>query len=88
MVSDLFYKALKGFDFDGMKAKDLFRRIDFAVLDRTPDQYNFKEFSRNFSNFYREEDNEEIQDALKKMKENEVKLDQIRGSKSGSIGSG
>ena len=88
VVSDLFYKALKEFDFDGMKAKDLFRRIDFAVLDRTPDQYNFKEFSRNFSNFYREEVNEEIQDALKKMKENEVKLDQIRGSKSGSVGSG
>ena len=28
--------------------KDLFRRIDFAVLDRTGDQYNFREFYRNF----------------------------------------
>ena len=66
VVSDLFYKALKEFDYDGMKAKDFFRRIDFAVLDRTPDQYNFKEFSRNFSNFYRDEDNEEVRYALKK----------------------
>ena len=87
VVSDLFYKALKEFDYDGMEAKDFFRRIDFAVMDRTPDQYNFKEFSRNFSNFYREEDNEEIQYALKKMKETEVKLDQIRGSMiGGAIG--
>ena len=80
IVSDLFYKALKEFNYDGMKAKDFFRRIDFAVMDHSPDQYNFKEFSRNFSNFYRDEDNEEIQYALKKKKKTEVKLDQIRGS--------
>ena len=49
VVSDLFYKALKDFDFDGMKENDMFRRIDFAVMDHSFNQYNFKEFSRNFS---------------------------------------
>ncbi|XCP86345.1 hypothetical protein ABXS75_05965 [Roseburia hominis] len=41
----------------GMHEKGLFRRIDFAVLDRTKEQYNFKEFYRNFSfdNFFGEE---------------------------------
>lgn len=70
-VSDLFYKALKEFDYHGLKAKDYFRRIDFAVLDHSKDQYNFKEFSRNFANFYRDEDAEEVEYALKKMKETE-----------------
>lgn len=58
MVSNLFYKALKEMNFNGMGAKDFFRRIDFAVLDRSPIQYNFTEFSRNFAsgNFYRDED--------------------------------
>ena len=59
IVSDLFYQALKEFDYDGMQAKDFFRRIDFAVMDHTPDQYNFKEFSRNFADFYRDEDADE-----------------------------
>lgn len=55
IVSDLFYRALKEFDFDGMKESDMFRRIDFAVLSRSEEQYNFKEFYRNFADFYREE---------------------------------
>ena len=79
VVSDIFYKALKEFDYDGMKEKDMFRRIDFAVLDRSEDQYNFKEFSRNFSDFYRDEDREEAGRALKAKKENEAHLDAIRG---------
>lgn len=49
LISDLFYKALKEIDYNGRVEKDLFRNIDFAVLDRTPDLYNFKEFYRNFS---------------------------------------
>ncbi len=49
LISDLFYKALKEIEYNGRREKDLFRRIDFAVLDRTQDQYNFKEFCRNFS---------------------------------------
>lgn len=80
VVSDLFYKALKEFDYDGMKAKDFFRRVDFAVLSRTPSQYNYKEFSRNFNDFYREEDFEETKHAFKKMKETEKSLDMIKGS--------
>jgi len=50
------YKTLKAFDYDGMRVEDFFRRIDFAVLDRTPGQYNFNEFNRNFEHFYRDED--------------------------------
>lgn len=79
LVSDLFYKALKEFNYDGMTAKDFFRRIDFAVLDRTPGQYNFNEFNRNFEHFYRDEDNAEIERAEKRKKEKEVNLDPIRG---------
>ena len=80
IVSDLFYKAMKEFDYDGMKLVDFFRRIDFAVLDRSGNSYNFKEFSRNFSNFYREEDAEEVARALNEWKKTEEHLDQIRGS--------
>lgn len=79
VVSDLFYRALKEFDFDGMHEKDMFRRIDFAVLSRSADQYNFKEFSRNFSHFYRDEDQKEIDDALEQKRATEVHLDAIRG---------
>lgn len=80
LVSDLFYKALKEFNYDGMRAKDFFRRIDFAVLDRTKGQYNFNEFNRNFEHFYRDEDNAEIERAEKRKKEREVNLNPIRGS--------
>ncbi len=79
IVSDLFYKALKEFNFDGMWESDMFRRIDFAVLCRSSEQYNFREFSRNFSNFYRDENQEEIDRALERIKETEVHLDAIRG---------
>lgn len=79
VVSDLFYKALKEFNFDGMRAKDFFCRIDFAVLDRTPGQYNFKEFYRNFAHFYRDEDNAGIEGIEKRKKEKETKRDSIRG---------
>ena len=82
VVSDLFYKALKEFDFDGMREKDMFRRIDFAVLSRGSEQYNFKEFYRNFGdgNFYRAEDEAEKQRSLDAIKATEDNLDKIRGS--------
>ena len=82
LVSDLFYKALKEFDFDGMKESDMFNRIDFAVLSRSVDQYNFKEFYRNFGegNFYRDEDKAELHQVLKQRKEREVYRDKIRGA--------
>lgn len=52
IVSDIFYDAITEFNFCGLSVDDLFDRIDFAVLDRTEEQYNFKEFSWNFSDFY------------------------------------
>ena len=54
VVSNLFYKALREFNFGGWEAKHFFYRIDFAVMDHSAEQYNFKEFSRNFNDFYRE----------------------------------
>lgn len=53
-VSDIFYKVLKGFDRSGTGEGAVFRRVDFAVLDRSSERYNFNEFRRNFSDFYRE----------------------------------
>ena len=79
IVSDLFCRALKEFDFDGMKENDLFDRIDFAVLDRTAEQYNYREFLRNFGQFYRDEDQKETDRVLQKIKAKEVRLDAIRG---------
>ena len=62
VVSDLFAKALKEFDYDGMNANDMFRRIDFAVMDHTEDQFNFREFARNFAD---DRPNKEL-DAIKR----------------------
>lgn len=80
IVSDIFYRALREFDYNGMKAGSFFRRIEFAVLDHTKNQYNFREFSRNFSDFYRENDSEEVQHVMRKIKKTEVYLDAVRGS--------
>ena len=79
IVSDLFYKVLRRFDYGGMKEKNMFRRIDFAVPDHTADQYNFKEFSRNFAHCYRDEDQTETGQVPAKMKKTEIHLDAIRG---------
>lgn len=79
VVSDIFYKALKEFNFDGMKESDMFRRIDFAVLDHSETQYNYKEFIRNFGHFYRDEDQADIDYAMQRKKETEKNLDAIRG---------
>ena len=49
VVSDLFHRALQELDFGGLRTDDLFDRVDFAVLDRSYDQYNFRQFARNFS---------------------------------------
>lgn len=85
VISDLFYRALKELDYNGHSQKDLFRRIDFAVLDRTKDQYNFKEFYRNFNNenFYRDEIQRNIDEALTRIRDTEVNLDRIRGCLAG-----
>lgn len=83
IVSDLFYKAIKEFDYDGMSAVDFFRRIDFAVLDHSPDQYNFRQFFRNFGHFYREEDGKENQAVQARIRETEKHLDAVRGCMAG-----
>lgn len=81
VVSDLFYKALKKMEYNHRREKDLFRRIDFAVLDSTMDKFNYNEFYRYFGtgNFYRDEDQRDIDEAKARIKENEAHLDQIRG---------
>lgn len=80
VVSDIFYQVLKEFDYDGMKEKDFFRRIDFAVLSRGAEQYNYKQFLRNFQNYYRDEDEEERQHTLAEQHKKDVYRDAIRGS--------
>lgn len=80
VVSDIFYKVMKEFDWDGLKIEDFFKRIDFAVLSRSENQYNYKEFARNFDHFYRDEDNKVALEVQEKIKETEKYLDKIRGS--------
>ncbi len=82
VVSDLFYKALKEFEFDGMREKDLFRRIDFAVLSNSPEQYNYKEFYRNFGgkNFFRDEIKAQYDEVREAKRKQEPYLDKIKGS--------
>ena len=79
IMSDLFFRALKEFNYDGMEAKAFFHRVDFAVLDHSADQYNYREFSRNFSHISREEEDEKRR-VSGRIKKTEVYLDAIRGS--------
>ena len=48
IVSDLFYRALKEFDWAGLHAYDLFNTIVFAIRSRGEESYNYKEFNRNY----------------------------------------
>ena len=68
IVSGLFFRALHEFDYDGMKENDVFRSIDFAVLDTTESQYNYREFWRNFHDFYREDEKREAARVLEERK--------------------
>ncbi len=77
IISDLFYRAFREFDFDGMKENDCFDRVDFAVLDSGG--YNYQQFMRNFGNFYREERNEEKQKREEKHNRREPYRDAVRG---------
>ena len=54
VVSDLFYQALKELHDGEMTVSDLFTHIDFAVLCKGND-YNYRQFLRNFKDFYRDE---------------------------------
>ena len=82
VISDLFFKALKELKYNEHGLSDLFDRIDFAVLDRTTEQYNFREFSRNFrgNSFYREEDETEAKRMAEKSRCSPGQRDKIRGS--------
>ena len=66
VVSDLFYKALKEFNYNGMTAQALFRRIDFAILCNPANPYNFNEFARNFGTLCRDKDAKETSVALER----------------------
>ncbi len=86
-VARLFYEELKAYkekvcDSENMyhTLKDCFRRIAFGVLDKTPDQYNFKAFQKYFDNFYAEEENAEQEKGDLIKREKERHLDVIRGS--------
>ena len=61
IVSYLFYKALKDFNCEGKGIETFFKRICFAVLDKTENKYNYNMFSRYFNDFYRVEDNVELE---------------------------
>lgn len=55
VVSDLFRDAVTDLDMCGKGTDELFRRIEFAVLDRSGNQYNYNEFARNFRDYYGED---------------------------------
>ncbi len=84
-MARLFYEEIKGFSVPvqdvGMvhTAKDYFNRIEFAVLDRTREQYNYKSFEKYFGDFYADERIAEYQriEAVKKSKD--VWLDRFYG---------
>ncbi|MBQ8200920.1 MAG: TIGR02452 family protein [Clostridia bacterium] len=48
VVSALFRKAFDELDCGGLHTDDLFRQVDFAVLSRSADQYNYKCFHHCF----------------------------------------
>ena len=49
MVSELFVQALRELRYDGRSEGDLFREIDFAVLDNSRDRRNFNAFNDRFA---------------------------------------
>ncbi|MCD8025535.1 MAG: TIGR02452 family protein [Clostridiales bacterium] len=49
LVSDLFARAICSFTYGGKSCRQLFASIKFAVLCKPGKDYNYKEFSRNFS---------------------------------------
>lgn len=51
VVSDIFCRVLHELNISGKSEKDIFDRIEFAVLAPTNDSYNFVEFERNFAHY-------------------------------------
>ncbi len=60
LVSDLFYKAFGELEQNGIN----FRHIEFAILSRSKEQYNYKEFARNFENCSTDEKENRIKGCL------------------------
>lgn len=48
LISNIFYEAITDFKYCSCTIDELFESINFAVLDKTQDKYNFREFNRNF----------------------------------------
>ena len=48
LISNIFYEVITDFKYCGYTIDELFESINFAVLDKTQDRYNFREFNRNF----------------------------------------
>lgn len=82
IVAKLFYKALRDIRYNDLPHESLFKQIYFAVLDRSADKYNYNSFFKyfDFNNFYKEEDDAEIQRTIEGIKSKEANLDKIRGS--------
>lgn len=82
IIAKLYFKALKEIRYNDLSHESLFKQIYFAVLDRSVNQYNFKAFFQyfDFNNFYRKEDEAEVQRTLDELKEKEKNLDKIKGS--------
>ena len=79
LVSDIFFKAFKNFCYNDRRERDFFRRVDFAVLSRDERQYNYKEFCRNFDDYYREEDAAVARSVEEEKRGNAGKLNKIKG---------
>lgn len=81
VMADIFHKAFDEFRYNKVGSTGLFRTVYFAVLDRSEDLYNFKEFARNFDgdNYYKAEDDAEINETLDRIEDKEKNLDKIKG---------
>lgn len=51
MIAELFCKEFTYLRMRNKSNMDYFSKVDFAVLDKTDGQYNYKEFKKMFSNF-------------------------------------
>ena len=81
LVAELFYRAVKEFDYDGVGFKGFFRSVTFAVLSRDREQKNFKAFEEFFTdyNFYRDE-YQPVYDAVEQtIKQKERYLSKVKG---------
>lgn len=49
VVSDVFLDCIRRFSWEGRTAPDCFETVDFAVLCKPDNDYNYREFARNFA---------------------------------------